>query len=428
MVVTGLTLRRLGGIVALTGAIGFGLLYLHHGPGMGFQRDAVGILPAAAALLVASRGGRALFRRAAVVGGLFGLSAAIKPHLAIGLPVVFLYLLAEWRGAGDRGHEARAAGDGARRVPWFRAGLLAAVGFLLVAGLPILWVAARGGLGAFGEMFTRYLPLYLQMNGEHEVLAGLERWTYLFTETLRGVYLWVVPALFGLYVALCNARLDAARTRLIVALGFLALVYAVYPALAGQFWGYHWMPFRYFALLCFTLCLLPLTGGVERGCRFLVAVYFVFLAMAARPHDVVVSQVRGLPWRNARLECVDGIAGYLEEAGLGPEDRVQPLEWTHGAVHALLEARAVLATRYLFTYHFHHHESHPVIREMRRRFLDELEESRPRFLVDVEGAPRPSGPDAGGPFPELEELIQGSYQIAREGRGFRVYERVESGR
>lgn len=417
MVVTWFLLRRLGTAVAWAAALGFGLLYMHHGPIMSFQRDCVGMLPVAAALLAASRAGRGSTIWFLVIGGLFGAAASIKPHLAIGLPVVVGYLIAERRSFGDdAGHPMR--------VSLFRAIPAASAGFVAVVGIPVLWLVSTGGFPAFIEMLTSYLPLYLQMNGEHEVITGWSRWGYLLAESLRGVYIWGGPVLLALYIALRRTRLRAPQARLAAVLGLLALAYAIYPALAGQFWTYHWMPFRYFALLTFALCLLPGAGRTRRA-RVAVTVLFVlFLGLAVRPPEAILRQLSGRSPDSPRLERVDLIEEFLRSAELEEGDTVQPLEWTNSAIHGLLRARAPLATRFLYDFHFHHHESDPRIRKFRREFIVALRASRPRFMIDVDDAPRPSGPDCGGPFPELDEFIEAGYRVVLEKRGVRIYERT----
>ena len=89
--------RPLGGRVAWGAALLFPLNYLSHGPEMSLQRDTVAILPiAAASVLATARTGRHRpVARALVAGALFGLAGSLKPHLAIGLPVLLAYMCLE---------------------------------------------------------------------------------------------------------------------------------------------------------------------------------------------------------------------------------------------------------------------------------------------------------------------------------------------
>ncbi|MEZ5436564.1 MAG: hypothetical protein R3E67_08745 [Pseudomonadales bacterium] len=52
---------------------------------------------------------------------------------------------------------------------------------------------------------------------------------------------------------------DAAHTAAPIVGGFIGLMRLVflYPVFANKYWNYHWMPYRYFALMCGSLLLLP---------------------------------------------------------------------------------------------------------------------------------------------------------------------------
>jgi hypothetical protein len=85
-------LHRLGSRVALLAALLFGLYYFSKGPTMSLQRDYLAILPIVASILIAGRAGRHAKLGAAAIGALLAFAALIKTQLAIGLPVIILYL------------------------------------------------------------------------------------------------------------------------------------------------------------------------------------------------------------------------------------------------------------------------------------------------------------------------------------------------
>ena len=118
------------------------------------------------------------------------------------------------------------------------------------------------------------------------------------------------------------------------------------------------------------------------------------------------------------------IGAYLE-AHLEDGDTVQPLDWTGGAVHGMLLARAPLATRYLYDFHFYHHVSEREIRAQRLRFLTELAAARPRFVVRVTDRPWPTGEDTSAVFSELEAYLDLHYATAARGEGYSILERRE---
>jgi hypothetical protein len=105
------------------------------------------------------------------------------------------------------------------------------------------------------------------------------------------------------------------------------------------------------------------------------------------------------------------------------------LDWTGGAVHALLIARAPLATPFLYDFYFHHHLSDPYIQNLRKRFIDALRSAKPRFIVRMTtDRPWPSGPDTSRQFPELEVLLLREYRTALRGEGYSILERKADSR
>jgi hypothetical protein len=103
---------------------------------------------------------------------------------------------------------------------------------------------------------------------------------------------------------------------------------------------------------------------------------------------------------------------------------VQPLDWTGGAVHAMLVSEARLATPFVYDFHFYHNVSHEYIRNLRRRFVLSLRQSRARFIVQVVDDDKPwvHGEDTTREFKELQSIIDESYMVARAGQGFVIYE------
>jgi hypothetical protein len=88
LVITWLWLKELGWKIAWCGAILFGLVYLGYGPYMSLQRDYLQILPIIVAVFVSSSFHKLNSTvRASMIGVLLG-AAMIKPHSAIGFPLV----------------------------------------------------------------------------------------------------------------------------------------------------------------------------------------------------------------------------------------------------------------------------------------------------------------------------------------------------
>jgi hypothetical protein len=423
-------MSRFGRAAAWAAAAAFGLVYLSEGQTMTLQRDYLGLVPVACALACVPRAaaggaGWAGLRRSAAAGALFGLAALLKPHLALGLPLVCGAVVAFRREAGGQG-----------RRDLLKCAAVCLLSFLFPLLLAALWLYANSALGAFLWMFTNYLPLHAALTGAQEELSGPARAFYLFEQTLRfGGY---GPALLAALAAGYHFAAQDGRGRetniSYAALAALAAAYLCYPALGGKFWDYHFMPTAYFLTLAAGLCFFrarPAPRGGDDGATLRGALPAVVFAAALclqlnlpaytaelfrtlRPAYVAVPPKAGR---------VDEMAAVLR-ARLRDGDTVQPLDWANGAVHAMLLARATLATRFLYDYHFYHHTSSPVVVRLRREFLAELREAAPRFILEVT-ADKPWFPAAGSPraFPELYRFVETNYTVAARGQGFVLYER-----
>jgi hypothetical protein len=143
-----------------------------------------------------------------------------------------------------------------------------------------------------------------------------------------------------------------------------------------------------------------------------------------RPPVEVPRQLRGEEWLDPRVSRADRIAEFLEE-NLTPRDTVQPLDWTGGAVHAMLMAEARPATPYIYDFHFCHHVSSDYIQALRADFLGRLGADPPRYIIQVETMrPWVSGDDTERRFRALDAFIASNYEEAHAGFGYRVYERA----
>lgn len=420
-------MRRFGRAPAWAAAATYGLVYLSKGQTLSLQRDYVGVIPLACALACLPGGaGRAPgLARFAAVGALFGLAALMKPHLLMGLPVVCGALVVYRRDAGVKG----------RRDLLKCAGVCLAA-LLVPPALAALWLWLNSALADFLWVFFNYLPLHTALTGAQEELHGFGRFFYLFEQTLGvgGYGPLLLAGLFAGYHYASQPTRDRETSISYAALALLAALYLFYPTLAGQFWDYHFLPTAYFLTLAASVCLFAPGAESPRAgvaSRLRAALPVVVFCAAVCLQLNLPEYTAGL-WRTLRPSYVpappkagrvDELAAVLKSR-LGPGDTVQPLDWANGAVHAMLLARATLATRFMYDYHFYHHTSSPVVRGLRQEFLTELKRAAPRFVVEVTADkpwfPAPGSPDS---FPELYGYLGEHYAAAARGNGFVLYER-----
>jgi hypothetical protein len=449
-------LRRVSPVVATTAALLVGCAYLSYGPRRSLQREFLILLPLAASLwAVQTRRPFSRPTRFAVLGLLAGVATTIKPHAALGLPV-FLWFASKTAPAVDGSGRGEAAGP--KLLPMALAA--AAAGFALPLVLTLVYLWSVGAVGAFWDVASGYWPLYGEIAQNLSIVSGSERLPYLVRGWLRfgaghfadspldvlreGFAGWFAAAAVGFFLARRThpasaegARSEAPRgepsrepsevgqlARMLAALG---VVYSFYPVASGKFWGYHWQPFLYFVHLLAALCLCPPRPG-ERlapitGLVVLATTGFFLLNLDTpfRPHPAAHST-------NPLKKRHEAIALYLRES-LEPGDVVQPLDWTGGSIHGMLQANAELATSFVYDFHFYHHVDTPYIQALRRRFLNELSESKPRYVIDIQGLkPSVKTSAARSTFPALRTFLDVNYTLAHQGTGFVVYERIDRSR
>src|SRR5687767_3180580 len=104
-----------------------------------------------------------------------------------------------------------------------------------------------------------------------------------------------------------------------------------------------------------------------------------------------------------------------------PGDVVQVLDTTDGGVHALLRARLVQPTRFLYDFHFFHHPGAPMIERLRAELMDGLRAGRPALVVLWEPGWPTGGYERIDRFPALRTWLATGYEIAQQGDGYRIY-------
>ena len=413
-------MRRLGGRAAVLAAVIFGLHYLSLGPYHSFQRDYLLILPVTAALLVAtSAAGKHDRWGGFLTGALFGIAFTLKPTAVIGYPFVVVYQIVEaWRGAGE-----------ARK--WTHMLLSVAVpgafGVLLPVAAMLAGLLLSGSLPGFLAVVQDYWPLYRSMTGSFATgLGGIQYQGYLVGKLLEfgGLGLLVVPAILGFYVAHSSSQLSGSQKRLVSLLGAMAVAHALYVGVAGKFWPYHWLPFSHSVGLLASLCLItqaPATGRLQAAFPKVLA--FVCVVLLLAPPNLALLTVHASQTRTPKGGRVDVMADFLREK-LRPGDTVQALDWTGGAVHAMLIARARTATPYLYDVMFYQQAGSPYTTKLRREFMGLMKARRPRFVIEVvTNKPWPRGQGTTREFVELRRLLDEHYAVRLHGSGFQIHER-----
>ncbi|MFN8384235.1 MAG: hypothetical protein U0V02_20025 [Anaerolineales bacterium] len=399
------SMSRFGKTPALAAGILFGLKYLQGGPSLSLQREYLLLVFIALSLLIGMRDTLTSKHRLGL-GILFGLSAVIKPHAALGLLPFLLFGIADIH---------QRLNMSLPKAAWTSI-LPAAIGFAIPISLVVTWLAFNHALSPFLTIALNYWPLYSQINGQMEVTPTAERISFLLNQVWRlgGSGLWLIPAAFGIYLN---------RNRQTYLLASLALCYAIYPALSGQFFPYHYIPFIYIIILLASLSiptfdLQPSTYTYISSFIFLVAIL-----VNVRPSTTILRQLQRLPIATS-TDRAEEIARFLEK-NLEAGETVQPLDWTGGTLLAMLETRAPIATPYVFDFYFYHHVSNPYIQSLRVDFMHQLQSASPRYIIEVTSIDKPwvSGEDTTRDFPELHAFLNEYYSVTIQKDDYTIYER-----
>lgn len=391
-----------------------GLRYLGFRESMSLQREYLALAPIA--LGTAAAASRLpLLWRCGLAGLAFGIAATIKPHAAVGLLPILVYLAADARKSAEPRRALAAAGTAA----------IAA--FMLPVTVTIAWIAWAGVLGEFLHSLG-YLKYYGAITGHHHTIDLIARPRYLLDNLLRlgGSGSWWTAAWLAIGWAWVRGAVEPAARRTIALFAGMLLVYTLYPAASGQFWPYHWLPMNFWIMAALPMLLVPQPRGTALAAKLLprlalIACLVVVSGVHRGSASMYLAQARvpkgGRP---------DAIAAFLR-ANLRPGETVQPMDWAYvGATHGMLIAQARPATRFLYTFHFYHHVSAPYIENLRAEYLREFDEARPAFVVEARRGRRigwVSGHDTSRAFRAAERRLRRRYVPVVEADLYTIWER-----
>lgn len=406
--ITHLAMRRLGKLPSFAAPILSALKYLEGGPALSLQREYLILIFISLSIWIGVTNSLN-FRKRLMLGLFYGLAATLKPHAALGLlPFLFFDI------AYLRERRELSLSSAARQIF-----LPITIGFAIPVSLITLYLAITHSLFPLLDIILNYVPLYTQINGEMVIMPSSERLTYLFNQVWRlgGSALWLLPAAFGIYLN---------RNRQAYLLASLAIIYALYPALTGQFFPYHYIPFIYTIILVASLSLsthhFPLSNPPSFLFPLSSFIFITTILINVKPSQTFIRQLQGKDIAIAADRATQ-ISTFLEK-NLEPGDQVQPLDWTGGSLLAILENRAPIATSYVFDFYFYHHVSNPYIQSLRADFMTQLQESKPHFIIEVTAIDKPwvSGEDTSRDFPELRAFLAENYSVTMERKDYIIYE------
>jgi hypothetical protein len=355
--------------------------------------------------------------RSSLSGLAIGLASTVKPQSAIALLPLVAWFVVDVRASGET------------RRPLAVGTVCGLMGFAAPISVALVWMLYVDVLDHFIHSLG-YLKYYSALTGHHLTIEGWDRFVYTAKELfqLGGYRWWLVISAAGLYVSLRQGTLDAVQRRQVgLYLGMLAS-FAFYPAISGQFWPYHWLPFGYWLCVTASLTLVSLRAGTAQlvcwGSRLALLLLALHVTDAVKGFDAHRSHGTNPP-KEGRP---DQIAAFLQEHARAG-DTVQPLDWAKvGIVHGMLLAKASPATSFLYSFHFYHHVSTPYIQDLRARFIAQFDVADPAFVIEGRRGPNLPwvwGEDTTRHFPALEKRLRDRYVRVRQYPMFTIWERQD---
>jgi hypothetical protein len=321
-------------------------------------------------------------------GGLaLGAGMTIKPHAVVFLGLLVLFVAVR---AGRSG------------VPPWRPLTALVGGAALAPAAAVAWVVGLGGAGAWREIVFGYLvPLYSRLSRPADWLYF--RW-HVWIAILAAVVL-------SLGVAVSEGRFSTRHAVVTLGLGY-GLVHFI-----GQRkgWEYHLYPLAAFAavLVCAEL-------ERARGRRVVFASLVTATLAVAWLLGVKGVEAADSGWIALKERRVAALAADLAARTSGG-DLVQVFDTTEGGVHALLRARLVQPTRFVYDFHFFHHPEAPMIRRLRAELMRDLAARPPALVVLWEAGWPAGGYERIDGFPALATWLATRYTLARQADGYRIY-------
>ncbi len=408
-----LWLRSFGLISAWTATNLFGVVFLQYGPAMSMQREFLSLPFLLLALICYSS--KSFFPKRVMYlfcGLAVGCAVLIKPQT--GLLLAVFPVIDGWQLFHDR--------KGIYFKKWAIDFIWLIAGFTLPVIGTLLYLKSNNALMDFWEIATGYWPLYTEINARLEISSGWEKFpTSIASIPSIGIHsLWLLPAACSsIFILSTGVSNRTNRKKIFLMIGGVC-VSLIEVIIANKYWEYHWLPMILFMIM------LACTGlASSRFNRLLPNVLGIFLVgiLVLHPAEYFILQISGNPLPSPQGGRVDEITEYLKK-NLDPGDTVQPLDWSNGAVQAMLMSRAQPATRYLYDFHFFHHISTPEIKHLRADFLHQLQLAHPKVVIEFyEGRPWVNGTDTTRSFAELNQYLDEKYYVDVDRGGYRIWMR-----
>lgn len=349
--------------------------YLYISPTQALQREYLILFPMLLAMRLMYADLRHFYLKLFAMGFLIGLMTGVKVEFSVYGAVLFgLYFYIN-------GMSFKAVRC------WMSGGIAAFLGFSLPCALSYYYLESNGATKAFLEIFSGYWPLYrdISLAELYFVHPMLYFFHYLRTFTMFGLEAGYWPLItqvifFSAFYRIYLRKNDR-QAKIIDAIMVLMAATLIVPFIPFKFFLHHYFPFMLISSIFFSLMLFSEVPEPSKTIFKFIS-FFTIMGFGLRLFDIGTSDYF---YRQDRIKATDQIVDYLKNtAKVQKGELIQPVGWTdNGVVIPCFEVESKLPTSFIYGYQFYHHTNTPYIKNLRKKFVEELNLNPPRFLLEA---------------------------------------------
>lgn len=390
----------------IIGSIYFLIIYQSFGLEMSLQRDVIACFFIMGSI-VSMKSNLSKNIKNFVSGLSIGVTAMIKPQMAIGLPIIFLI--------GQNYHFSKKSIHLKNLIYYL-------LGFSMFISISFFWIYQKNALNDFWKMQIDYIPQYLQLNSNHQYIHSpvtrfinnIKKFFYLIPYWRMAFYC----LFFGTFL---NLKYDHKNKNFWMTNLFLAIFYALTLVITGQYFPYHFMGFFLFAFFPITAFFNSQISKKYIQFSFITVVALFINNLGQFPIETI-KWIKGEKPHISYQGRVDRLITVLEKI-ITRDDTIQVFDWVEGAaVHALLNLKLPHHSRFITDHIFKHHLHLPSKNILNNQFLLEMQKDKPTIIIKSLNHNYPSGDFTTKDLPiSFLDFINLNYDKAHVDEDFIIY-------
>lgn len=416
---TFLLLKKISLRMAWSSIITFSLVYFIGGNNYSFQRDFILLLPILISILYTySYPKKSIRLKSFVMGFCCSISSLIKPNAIIIFPVLFIFILLINSDENSKIISLK------NLVPF----IYSCIGFLIPVIITILYLLITDSFKSFWEIQTNFNVIYRnsKMYIAGDPYSSIDNVLMGYLLKLERFRPFLIPASIGFCISVFRSELDRRQRLLIWQFALLSVLFILYVIIAGKFLYYHWIPFAYFIIILSSTCFVKPVSTKKYSTSLeliaLLSIFFIITFQIFRPQniDYFKEEFSGKGTGNDNLHSfypnINYTANYLR-TNLKPGDKVLSLDDIGTGFHAMLLAKAEMATYYpfeaLFSFAEREFPNSEYLHRIHSDYMNKFKMVKPKFVLEFSRSKH---------FDDLQQILNTNYTATELGYGV-LYER-----